>query len=288
MAVYDGIENRNHLLSQIRDALGGTPYLNVGQPFDLKVTQGLIDGHSSVDKFGENPEIDTGTTPEDIWELGGLYNYDADGTAPIVSLVSDNASDTIDIEVQGLDIDGELVSQIVTLNGTNRVALTTPLWRVFRMFNADNVDLVGTCYCYVGTGGVPTAANTRAIIENGNNQTLMALYTVPNGKVGFLYRGEIGASRVQTAGAIQAAYFSRRYGKVFRVKKRVDITNQGSSIYQDDRSFPDIIPGLTDITLRVESVSANNCGVFGTFDILLIDEAEFPTDYLQAIGQPGY
>ena len=266
----------------------GTAYLNVGQPFNLKVNQGLVPGHTNIDKFGENPDIDTGTVPEDIWELGGLYIYDADNTAPIVSLISDNAADTMDIEVQGLDINGNLTVQTLTLTGTTRVALTTPLWRVFRMTNIGTVDMTGTVYCYIGTGGVPTAANTRAIIDNGNNQTLMAIYTIPNGHVGFLCRGELGMSRSASSGAAQAAYYSRRFGSVFTVKKRVDITNQGSSIYQDLRPFPDVIPGKTDIRLTVEDVSANNTGVFGTFDILLIDESEFPDSYLVSIGQPGF
>lgn len=266
----------------------GTAYLNVGQPFNLQVNQGLIAGHSVVDKFGENPSVDTGTTPEDIWEAGGLYNYDADGTAPIVSLISDNILDTQDILITGLDVNGVETEQIITLTGTTRAALTTPLWRVYRMINVSPTNLTGTAYCYIGTGGVPVLADIRAIIDNGNNQTLMALYTVPKGFVGYLYKGELGQSRGQTAGESRLAYFSRRFGGAFTIKKRVNVTNTGSSIYQDTRTFPDVIPSLTDIKLTVESVSGNNTGIFGTFDILLIDETLFPVSFLQAIGQPGY
>jgi len=262
--------------------------LTGSEPFYLKISKGLIAGHSIVDKFGENPDIDTGTFPEDVWEYGGTYPYDTNGTAPIVSLISDSGSDTMDIVITGLDINGDEAEQTLTLTGTTRVVLTTPLWRVYRMTNVGTVDTVGIVYCYTGTGGVPIAANVRAIIDNGNNQTLMALYTVPKTKVGFLLRGELGGSRSQNAGEMQCAYYSRRFGKIFAIKKRVNITNQGSSIYQDVRSAPDIIPALTDIKLRVESVSSNNSGVFGTFDILLVDEDQFSTAYLTAIGQPGY
>lgn len=283
MSIYD-----TRYLNNIQDTLGKTDYLNLNQDFLLKVSQGLIAGHSFVDKFGENPDIDTGTTPEDIWEFGGEYSYDDVGTAPIVSLVSDSALDTMDISVQGLDIDGFEVSQTITLNGTTRVALTTPLWRVYRMGNEGSAgeDINGAVYCYTGVGDVPVNDQVRAIIDNGNNQTLMALYTIPRGYVGFLYRGELGGSRTQTSGAMQCAYYSRRFGKVFRIKKRVDITNQGTSVYVDSRIAPDVIPALTDIKLRVEGVSANNAGVFGTFDIMLVDESLFDPNYLQAIGQP--
>jgi hypothetical protein len=81
--------------------------LSVSQEFFLNVSMGLFPGYSVVDKFGENPEVDTGTTPEDVWEAGGLYTYDANGTAPIVSLISDNALDTEPIQIIGLDIDGQ-------------------------------------------------------------------------------------------------------------------------------------------------------------------------------------
>ncbi len=274
-------ENASNLIS---------PYVQrtVSKSFELSLMMGEIPGYSTVDKFGENPDIDTGSTPEDICEIGGLYNYDAVGTAPIVSLISDDPADTMDIEVQGLDINGDSVSQTITLTGTTRKALDTPLWRVFRMSNEGTINISGIVYCYIGTGGVPALADRRAVINDGNNQTLMALYTVPKGKVGFLYKGELGASRSNISGEAQTAYYSRRYGKVFKIKKRVNLSNSGSSIFQDKRSFPDIIPSLTDIKLTVESVSSNNMGVFGTFDIMLVDEDLFSEAYLIAIGQPGY
>lgn len=258
--------------------------------FVLDVSKGKVPGHSVVDKFGENPDVDTGSS-EDIWEFGGLYIYDTDGTAPIQYLSSDNVSDTEPIKVTGLDINGDEVEQTITLIGQTNISLTTPLWRVYRLENEGVNDIVGTVYCHTDptpTLGVPLANSVRAIVTNGNNQSLMALYTIPKGYIGFLYRGELGASRSVSAGEAQTAYYSRRLGKVFKIKKRINISNSGSSIYQDARSFPDIIPSFTDIKLSVESVSNNNSGLFGTFDILLIEETLFPVSFLQAIGQPGY
>jgi hypothetical protein len=271
------------------DHLPRTPRdLSISQEFVLNVSMGLFPGYSVVDKFGENPEIDTTTTPEDIWEGGGLYSYDADDTAPIVSLISSDAGDTEPIQVIGLDIDGNEVEQTITLTGTTRVALTTALWRVYRMINVGTSDLAGTVYCYTGTGGgVPALSVTRAIINNGNNQTLMAVYTIPRGKVGFLFRGELGVSRSITAGEARCAYYSRRYGKVFTIKKRVNLSNSGTSIYPDSRKFPDPIPALTDIRLTAEVVSANGMGLFGTLDILLVDEDLFTDRFLTSIGQPS-
>lgn len=258
--------------------------------FILAVQMGQVPGHKFLDKFGENPDIDTATVPEDIWYQGGLYPFDAWGTAPIISVVSDSPLDNQVIEIPGLDITGAEVTQRVQLNGTTRVALTTPLWRFNRAYNVSprSNPINGNVYFYTGTGNVPLAAEIRGSIVDGNNQTLIAIYTIPKGKVGFLYRGEVGCSRDVVSGSVRAAYYSARRDGVFRIQKRVDIMSTGSSVYQDKRPGYDIIPALTDIALRVEHVSNNDTGVFGSLDILLVDETLFPESYLQAIRQPDH
>lgn len=256
---------------------------------ELAINLGMMEGYTVVDKFGANFAITALTDPEDIWEGGGLYPYDAPGSAPIVSIIS-TLADVQPIEIQGLDINGDLVTQTITLTGNTRKALDTPLWRVFRMENVGTVDIAGVVYCYTGTGGVPAIGNQRALITGATNQTLMALYTIPKGKVGFLYRGEFGVEYSSSPGAAQqylrASYQSRRVGKVFKVKKIVTLITQGGSSYIDKRSFPDIIPALTDIKLNAIEVS-EDMGVWGTLDLLLIDEDKFSSSYLTAIGQPA-
>ena len=284
---YSGDQRRAMLVATPNGFAGGGSAAVAPTPFVLAVQQGRVPGYSVVDKFGENPDVDTGA-PEDIWEYGGLYPYDPINTAPIISIVSDNPLDTQVISIIGLDIDGNEVSQNITLTGTTRVILTTPLWRVYRMSNEgdDGDNINGTIYCYTGTGNTPAPAEIRAIIDNGNNQTLMALYTIPLGYVGYLFKGEFGGSRAVSSGSAQNAYYSRRVGKVFKIKKRVDVAFTGSSNYVDVRSFPDPIPALTDVKLRAESVTANRTGLFGAFDILLVENAQLDPAYLTAIGQP--
>ena len=278
-----------------QDGFGGVSQYTNDLEFRLKVNMGMVPGYSVIDKFGVNRVI---TTIEDVWEFGGEYNYDANGTAPIQYISSSDALDTGQtITVLGLDINGDEVSQVVTTDGQNNVTLGTALWRMFRLENDSDIgnDINGIIYGHTDptpTNGVPTAIATRAIINGGNNQTLMALYTIPRGKVGFLYRGEIGVALDGNAAALAeyaiVQYKSRRYGKLFKVKK--EITNMiggGSSLYQDPRSFPDIIPALVDIKVVVTDVTTT-MGAWAAFDILLVDEDKFPTWFLEAIGQPGY
>lgn len=287
---------------------GDWPNATRSMDIGLAATMGLMPGYSTNDKFGENPDIDTGTTPEDIIEWGGVYTWTDKGTAGEIDTAS--SSDALDVgqlvSVKGIvdpENDEEETTGYFQTNGQNKVLIydnadltgdPISFWRLDRAQNmADQGgDLAGDVWIYRDTaitGGVPNdLTQVAARISNGNNQTLQAVYTTRPKTVSFLFRGELGMSRSVTAGSVQAAYYSRRYGKVFQVKKRVDISNSGTSIYQDPRSFPDIVPALTDIRLRVESVSANNAGVFGTFDLLIVDEKLFPRDYLVAIGQPGY
>ena len=256
--------------------------------FLLGVAMGMYPGISVVDKFGENPDVDTGVE-EDVWEFGGKIPYDDPTTDPIKYLSSDNVNDTGQvIDILGLDILGNEVEQSVVTEGQGLVVLATPLWRVYTMENRGS-SLEGILYCHTDAApinGVPLSQNVRSIIDNGNNRSLNAFYTIPKGKVGFLLVGELGTSRAQTAGAAQCAYFSRRAGEEFTVKKRVDVTNSGTSYFRDERIVPDIIPQFTDIQLVIESVSANNMGVVGSFQILLVDEGLLSAQLVNAI-QPA-
>ena len=260
--------------------------------YGLACTLGLLKKTGKIDKFGFNSTITTASDPEDIWEGGGIYTYDPFGTAPIVSLASSSGSDTVDVEVTGLDIDGVEVKQTITLQGTTRVALTTALWRVYRMENDGAVDLVGNVFCYTGTGTVPSIGDpeVRAIIVNGNNQTQMALLTIPANKVGFLFKGELGiqysAGFLGGAEFLRASYKSRRLNKIFKIKKTVSLISDGTSIYSDKRSFPDPVPALTDLKLTADEVSAD-MGAWASFDLLIVDQDEFSDEFLAGIGQPG-
>lgn len=259
------------------------------RPFELLVTQGYMQGHSFISKFGINNQITTATDPEDVWENGGLYIFST--TADILSLGSTNAADNQVISILGLDENFLEIEQNITLNGTTRVDIPIPLIRINRMRNVSSTDVAGNVFAYTGTGTVPTLGSDliRGVIINGSNQTLQAVYTVPADKVAFIFREEAGLAF--DAGFLGGTEFAtidfrvRNFGEVFRVMKRISDTSDGASNYQDRKVFPEPLPGKSDILLRVQEVS-NTLGVWGTFDLLLIDQNELPDEFLTQIGQP--
>ena len=291
------IDNKtfNSINNSVKISAADTALVDIfrqGQSWMYQIKSGQLSGYSTIDKFGQNPLITTSTDPEDVTEIGGLYAFS--DTSDIISLSSASAADSQNIEITGLVQSGVEYVQTIQLQGQTRVALDSALWRIYRMENVGSTDCAGIIYCYsdtANTAGVPSGASVKkAIIDDGNNQTLMAIYTIPLGKVGFLFRGEAGlsfdggvAAGTQTA---RLFYQSRRYGQVFKVKKSISLVTAGSSNYQDVRSFPDPIPALTDIKINVAEVSAD-IGVWATLDILLVDENKLTTAYLTAIGQPS-
>lgn len=266
-------------------------------PFELAIAMGYVEGWDYIQKFGYNPLITTGTDPEDIWEGGGIYPFSANGVADIVSISSSDAGDTQPVLIFGLTADGTDVTQTVTLNGQTRVALTTPLWRVYRMenFSYPGVDFAGTVYCYSGTtntGGVPSGGSVeKARITVGRNQTQMAVCTIPKGKVAFLYRAEVQFGYSGTIGAgtnqVRFEFNARSYLNVFKTKKTVPLLTTGTTSHVDVRPFPDPLPALTDVKTTVAETTAD-VNAASTCHFWIADELNFPPAYLASIGQPGY
>lgn len=237
--------------------------IGVQTPFTLRVSKGEIAGHTVMSKFGQNSALSG--SYEDVWDGGGTYTYPADATADIVELVSTDNNDTEDIEIQGLSADGTLTLQTETLTGTTPVTITTPLWRVFRLKNVGTNDLVGDVT-------VENLGNTveYAKIQIGNNQTLMALYTIPLGKTGYMVLGTNSIIGTNRAYSVSGRMEMRPYGGVFQLKKTFGLSSDGTSYMTMPWPLPGKIPAKTDI--KVSAVSSATGGINTTFEIILIDD----------------
>ena len=283
----------NNIFNTLKDM---ETFIQQDTSFIEKVSMGMLPGFSYMSKYGVNKEITKSSFPEDVCEQGGQYIYDAKNTAPIKYICSSDPLDSgKEIEIKGLDINGDEVTQKATLDGQNNVELTTHLYRNYRMKNRSNgLDILGTVYCHTDdapTNGVPVPDKIRAIIDGANNKTLMALYTVPKGKVAFWYKFEVGVELEGNTGALaeyaRSHFEVRPLDEVFSCEKSVTTMIGGNPIYSDERVFKSAITALSDIRIRVIEVS-ETMGVWGTFDLLLVDEDLFSDEYLASIEQPGY
>lgn len=80
--------------------------------FDLLVSMGLVNGISKVNKFGRNIDIDTGTTPEDIWDGGSTWTPPT--AARIHDIASSSANDAGTVVSSGTATGGSTTTLIDT------------------------------------------------------------------------------------------------------------------------------------------------------------------------------
>lgn len=226
--------------------------IGTSEPFELQVARGQISYHYGQFKFGFNPDIDN--TLETVWAQGGLYSYLA--AASILKISSSSTADTSagtgarTVTVDGLDANYNEISETITLNGQTSVDTTNTYIRVYRMTvrsagsGGQNAGVI-----YAGTGtvtaGVPT--NKYATIAVGDNQTLMALWTVPAGHTAYLLQTDITLATTQNNKYCTVSVVSRPFGEVFQIKDRfVKSESQTTQVYTIPIKFEE----KTDIEVR--------------------------------------
>ena len=274
-SVFSG-KDQNNVFQNVRATEAGNL---MTADFLVEVSRGNIPGYSFVRKFGYNPAVTTATA--DIYEWGqtsGAYNYtfSADGVADIDRLSSDASADTdVEITIEGLDINGDEVIQVISTDGTDGqtpVALTTSLWRVNRVYNSNTSVTIGNVYVFVDgatTGGVPNDVTAvRGYFSIANQQTLQAIYTVPNGKTGFFYGLKPSIVKKQAASVIITSAL-REFGKVKRTRDIFGLNTTGSSKTNDQFQIPLRFEGKTDFIPSADPDLTS--GVSMSFLVLLID-----------------
>lgn len=244
--------------------------------FEQMVISGYLADHSHNHKFGAAPSISINSTSS-IWDVSDtLYPWTALDTPAVVNIERNNAADSgLIITVQGLDENWKQQSEDITITGADQVG--TKLWRrVNRAFVKSGAALVnvGNIDIEAGTAGGTTIARITANL----GQTLMAVYTIPAGYIGYLYQG---AMTIQNGGDATGYMFVRRnaLGNIFRIGHTFEVTS--GSPYKYQFSFPPALPEKSDIDVRA-MVRSNNSRVTAVFDILLVEnDPEAPiTDLL--------
>jgi len=240
-------------------------YIGIYEPkdFALEVAKGNIPNHSGVNKFGFNDAV--GTSFETIWYEGGLYPWITTATTLTVesSSVNDTAAGTgaQTVQLSGLDVNYDPLEETVTLNGTTQVTTTNTFYRIHRarvLTAGSTGGLVGDIYIK------DDAVTVCAISPTYDSQTLMALYTIPNGYTGYL------SNVVFSTGKGKETFCSintRPENGVFNIKHSVQLRESVST-----RQF---IPYLkidekTDIEAKAMNLNTGSVEISCEFDIILV------------------
>jgi len=248
--------------------------LDVGN-FYLNIAKGNVTGHKLKSKFGRNPTV--GTSGFDtIWNGGGSYTgFDATG-AEIVSIVSssddDNSTGTglRTIRIWGLDADYLEQTEDIILDGTNEVNSTLSYIRLDTVKGLE----AGTGRVNVGNITIRQSVTTAvifAVVPAGYNSSMIAAYTVPAGKKGYLVAQRAGISNKQAA-AVAIRMQARSPGSVFTVQGEAALNSLGVGFIEMVFAIPREIQEKTDIYIEAEASATVAVSAF--FDILLVDIEE--------------
>lgn len=237
-------------------------YFNLDDNFKLNVARGKVRGASMIHKFGAVPSMAQSTTGT-IWDKNDtVYPWSAFDTAGTVTAAIVNAADNgKQVTVLGLDADYNEVSEVFTLSSTATVTGTVSFKRVFRGYVSTGSDNVGDII-FTKNG------NDVLKIRAGRSQTLMAIYTIPAGKTGYLYKGVCSAqASADGTGNMYVRYFGQ---DAFRIGHSFEVAGSGGK-YEYNFEFPIRIPEKSDIDVRLTTRS-NNGRYTSAFDILLLTE----------------
>jgi len=239
--------------------------------FYFDVATGDVRGHSSINKFGRNADVDSAAA-EDIWDGGGVWNEPTVGQ--VFTMTSTSAADTSagtgarTVQVSGLiSSTGLLANETITLNGTSWVTLTNNYQMIHRLIvltaGTGGVN-AGTIYAVGNTDGTVTAQ-----INIGNNQTLMAIFKIPAGSDGCLlgYYASANKATGQTA-TINTILKTKPNGEVWQITEVVGLIKDGSSNVVRKYFVPSCFEPLTTIKITMDSNVDDVDGSAG-FDIVL-------------------
>ena len=223
---------------------------------NLQIARGLVRGAYSVNKFGYNNAVPSNAY-ETIWDGSNLYTYiSTAGTATVTS--SDTASDNGGtVTVYGLDANYDLVQETLTIGGS---AGSQSFYRVFRA----TLDSANTGTSNVGTITVTVDSTSAAIISPARGQTLMAIYTIPRGKRGYLVQLDVGSQKDLENEIVLVV--KNGSGNVFQTKEFISVRGgYNAKTYQ----LPVPIEEKYDIEIRAKSSATS--AVSAGFELIVAD-----------------
>lgn len=210
--------------------------------FNLAVARGAVDGYSTVNIYGYQPNV--GATFIPVWENATTYTYPVAATQ---MHLTGSVGDTATINISGLDTNYVAISENVVLNGATPVTTTKSFLRINGMQVA-----VGSATNPSGVVTLTDLTNTivYAQINAGVGRTQAGIYTVPAGYTYYLQRVNIYTS-------LNGSNFATYQNKTISPAGVVLLTQQApfATSYEAVRIMPRPIPEKTDIQLMCKTNS---------------------------------
>jgi len=227
------------------------------EDLDLHIQRGFVQGHKAINKFGYATSV---SSSEVAVFNGGLAYVYATTAAPLLVVGTSTVDVSSAITIEGLDVNYNEISTVVTINGTTTVTTTDSFIRVNRSFVSNDAEPTSSIRILNSDG------NLNSEIAAEENQSLQAVYTIPAGYTGYLE--QIAANTATETGNrfVRVRLKVREFGGVFKTKAKFTIA--GGS-YEEIYKFPLPIPEKSDIEVTAESSSGVN-EVSAVFAILLI------------------
>lgn len=240
---------------------------------EIDVALGNVSGVSFEVVSGRNPDIDTGTTPEDIWLGGGLYEGFKTTGAETLDIVSTDPQDNSvgsgarTIRIFGLDISYNEITEDVVLNGV------TPVTTISTFFRVNKVIVLTAGVDGVNQGQINITQTTSSIVMGiigsliGN--TLQTTWTVPSGKTYYLRR--INSSLVDAPRTFSNIILQRRLiNGAWNSLISYNI-NQSGGQTDIETSYIGEFPEKTDIKLTSDTTNSNNTDISAVLFFLVVD-----------------
>jgi hypothetical protein len=236
--------------------------VGTSEPFELQVSRGQIAYHTPLFKYGYNPLIINAN--ETVWDVGGLYSYPSSAVAMTATSASGATDSGVQVLISGLDANYEELEEEVTLNASGTATTTGLFLRVFRAY-------VSGATAPAGNVDITNSGTTYARVTAGENQTLMAVYTVPVGQTLYVTQG-VATHGTDTSGAYMTVRFMvRRPGGVFRTQVKVDLV--GSEILFPFTQ-PLKVPEKSDVEVRAICSKNQNNAISAVFEGILIKNGD--------------
>lgn len=243
---------------------------SVPRDFIFEISKGTIPGHSCIHNFGHNSDV--GNAWVDIWDYNTLYTFMTVATPLNVSSTDINddfgSTGAWNVTLIGLDANFAILTESVIMDGQNNVTTTNAFIRL----NLVTVEVSGATGTnegdiYVGVGqivaGVP--ATVYAQVPVGMGQSLMAIYTIPVNKTGFMLNLFITLDEDKS---LEVALFSRPVGGTWNVKERLYLFR---NLWQHEYFAPKVYEERTDIVIRAQT-GVGVAAVSAGWSLILVDD----------------